>query len=236
MNKIRKTKPRNKQIQSLIQVEKSHYFNLCYDSKERWSSYWYQIHEVLKQSPKSVLEIGVGNKTVSDYLQKIGIKVTTCDFDKNLDPDVTASVLDLPFKENSFDVVLCAEVLEHLPFNDFQKALKEILKVTRSKAILTLPHLSLTHIYFGGKFIPYVPKMEVMLKIDYPFTRQFNGEHYWEIGEKRYSLNMIIKTIRNAGFKMQKTYYPSENPRHQFFILQKNLIQINKHPKNNIVR
>lgn len=221
MKRIKKTKTRDKLIQSPIQVDKSHYFNLQYDTKERWSSYWYQIHEVLKQNPKSVLEIGVGNKTVSDYLRKLDIKVTTCDFDKNLNPDVTASVLDMPFKENSFDTVLCGEVLEHLPFSDFPKALKEILRITSSKAILTLPHLSLTHIYVGGKLIPYVAKIEAMLKIDFPLARQFDGEHYWEIGEKGYPLNKVIEVIRNVGFRVQRTYYPSENPRHQFFILQK---------------
>ncbi len=211
----------NQRLQNKIQVDKNHYFNLQYDTKERWSSYWYQIHEVLKQNSQSVLEIGVGNKTVSDYLRKIGIKVTTCDFDKNLKPDFVASVLNLPFEENSFDTVLCAEVLEHLPFNNFQKALKEIFRITRSKAILTLPHLSLTHIYFGGKLIPYVAKIEAMLKIDFPLTRQFDGEHYWEIGEKGYSLNKVVKAIQTSGFKVQKTYYPHENPRHQFFIMKK---------------
>src|SRR3989344_860983 len=131
-----------------VQVPPSHYFNLKYDSKERWVSYWYQIKEVKEQNPKTVLEIGVGNKVVSDYLKKIGLKVTTCDFDKNLKPDVVADVLDLPFKKESFDVVLCAEVLEHLPFGKFSKALKEIHRVTQTSAIITLPHFSLTNLYF----------------------------------------------------------------------------------------
>lgn len=207
--------------QSDIQVEKSHYFNQRYDTKQRWISYWYQIHEVLEQTPKSVLEIGVGNKTVSDYLQKVGIKVTTCDFDKELKPDITASVLSLPFKENSFDTILCAEVLEHLPFVNFETALKQIFKVTRSSAVITLPHLSLTHIYVGAKFIPYVAKIEKMVKIDVPQDRKFDGEHYWEIGERGYLLNKIKQEIEKTGFKIQKSYYPRENPRHHFFILEK---------------
>lgn len=204
-----------------VQVKKSHYFNTAYDTKQRWSSYWYQIHEVIAQNPTTVLEIGVGNKTVSDYLKKIGIKVTTCDFDKSLDPDVCASVLQLPFKNGSFDVVLCAEVLEHLPFENFQKALKEIHRVSRSKAVITLPHLSLTHFYFGIKVVPFVSKIEGMLKIDYPLARNFDGEHHWEIGEKWYSLTKIIKEIEKSGFKIQKSFYPQENPRHQFFSIEK---------------
>src|SRR3989344_6985651 len=92
-----------------IQVSQDHYYNLKYDTKERWMSYWYQVKEVLSFEPQTVLEIGVGNMTVSDYLKKLGIKITTCDFDKNLKPDVVASVLSLPLDRNSIDVVLCAE-------------------------------------------------------------------------------------------------------------------------------
>ena len=99
-----------------VQVPPNHYFNIEYDSKSRWISYWYQINEVINLKPKSVLEIGVGNKTVSDYLTKIGFRVKTCDLDKSLKPDVVANILNLPFKIDSFDVVLCAEVLKTIYF------------------------------------------------------------------------------------------------------------------------
>ena len=204
-----------------LQVDKPHYFNLKYDSKERWASYWYQINEVVKLKPKTVLEIGVGNKTVSGYFKKIGIKVTTVDFGKNLKPDIVASVLNLPFKKNSFDVVLCAEVLEHLPFKDFPKALKEIYKVTKNAAIITLPHFSITNLYFGFKLIPFIAKKEFTYKIDFPIKHQFLGEHYWEIGKRNYPLNEIIDNIKRTGFKIGKTYYPKENYYHHFFVLLK---------------
>jgi len=209
-------------IKSKSQVVKSHYFDLKYDTKQRWNSYWYQIKEVLDLQPEHILEIGVGNKTVSDYLRKIGQKVTTCDFDKSLKPDVVANVLNLPFKSNSFDAILCAEVLEHLPFKDFTKALKEIHRVTKSNVVLTLPHLSLTHVYFGIKLIPFIPKKEVLLKINCQMKRSFDQEHRWEIGEKGYPLSKIIEKIQKSGFKLLKNYYPLENPRHQFLILSKN--------------
>jgi len=33
-------------------------------------SYWYQINEVIETRPQRVLEIGIGNRTVSDHLEK----------------------------------------------------------------------------------------------------------------------------------------------------------------------
>lgn len=204
-----------------IQVARSHYFNLNYDSKQRWVSYWYQISEVLKHNPKSVLEIGIGNKLVSNYLKSVGTNVITCDFDKSLVPDVVANVLKLPFKNSSFDIVLCSEVLEHLPFKYFLKALKQINRVTKNIAVITLPHFSITTLYLGFKIIPYVPKINLSLKIDLPIKHKFEGEHYWEIGKKNYSLSKIKEKIVKSGFKLESSFFPAENPKHHFFILRK---------------
>src|SRR3989344_7590293 len=204
-----------------IQVSKKHYLSLDYDSKGRWISYWYQISEVLSFKPKNVLEIGVGNRTVSDYLKKLCIRVTTCDFDKNLKPDVIADILNLPFKKNSFDVVLCAEVLEHIPFENFSRALAQIHKVTKKAAVITVPHFSITNLYFGVKLIPFIPKKEFLLKVDVPIKHKFLGEHYWEIGKKGYTLSRIKTEIKNTGLKIKRSFYPVENPYHHFFLLKK---------------
>jgi len=209
-------------VKTKIQVAKKHYFDLRYDSKSRWISYWHQINEVLKLKKSPILEIGIGNKTVSDYLKKIGLAVTTADFDSSLKPDVNADVLDLPFKNNSFGTILCAEVLEHLPFKDFMRALSEIRRVTKHYAVVTIPHDSLTHIYLGIKIIPFVPKIEKMIKINTSKEQHtFDGEHYWEVGKKGYSLEVVKKAITKTGFKIIKDYYPLENPKHHFFILKK---------------
>lgn len=215
-----------------IQVESGHYYNSKYVTKQRWISYWYQINEILIKSPNNVLEIGVGNGTVSDYLKKLNINITTCDFDKSLKPDVVADVKNLPFKDSSFDLVLCAEVLEHLPLKDLASALKEIRRVTKKTTILSLPHFTLTDIYFGFKIIPYLPKKELTFKIDFPVKHKFVGEHYWEIGKKGTSLNFIKNKITTSGFSIDNCYFPKENPRHQFFVLTKTSVN-NKAEKRN---
>ncbi|MBC2839039.1 class I SAM-dependent methyltransferase [Robiginitalea sp. SC105] len=43
--------------------------------------------------------------------------------------DVKADICDLPFESNSFDVILCNHVLEHIP--DHQKALSELYRVLK---------------------------------------------------------------------------------------------------------
>lgn len=44
----------------------------------------------------------------------------------------------LPFDDNSFDVVLCSETLEHVP--DFQQANHELIRVCRKAVVITVPH------------------------------------------------------------------------------------------------
>lgn len=105
-----------------IQVPKEHYIGK-YDDLMRFISYYYQIDLIRKLNPDSVLEIGIGNKTVSNYLQQNEIKIETCDFDKELKPDYIADIRDLPFKDNSYSAVIACEVLEHLPWKDVDKAL-----------------------------------------------------------------------------------------------------------------
>src|SRR3989344_4306481 len=146
----------------------------------RWMSYWYQIKEVLDLESETVLEGGVGSELVADYLKNQGIKITTVDIDEKLRPDIVGNVLNLPFSDNLFDVILCTEVLEHLPFDKFEAALRELKRVSRKYVILSLPHFGHS-IKFSFK-IPFVKEKRLAIKLAFPIKHRFDGEHYWEIG------------------------------------------------------
>jgi SAM-dependent methyltransferase len=107
--------------------------------KNRFNSYQNQLIEIYNTKPKTVLEIGVGCKLVYNHLKEIGIKVTSLDINKNLKPDYIGDIRKLPFKNNSFDTVCAFEVLEHIPFNDFEKSLKELKRVSKKNIIISIP-------------------------------------------------------------------------------------------------
>ncbi len=56
------------------------------------------------------------------------IEYTTTDLNSPL-ADVKADICDLPFNNNSFDVILCNHVLEHIP--DDMKAMHELFRILR---------------------------------------------------------------------------------------------------------
>ena len=174
------------------------YFAVDYDDKRRWASYWYQIKEILDFNPKKVLIIGEGNGLVSEYLKLSDMKIVVLDIDEALNPDVVASVLKMPFRDNEFDAVLCAQVLEHLPYEDFGQALSEIKRVAKIGAVISLPHFG-PAIRFLFKF-PFFPEIKFMIKLPYPKVHKFKDEHYWEIGKRGYSLKKIKKEIMKSGF------------------------------------
>ena len=201
------------------------YFGKNYDSKRRFLSYWHQIEEARKIKPESSLEIGVGNKFTSDYLKKRDFNITTLDHNPHLKPDTVGSVLNIPFKRNAFELVMCYEVLEHMPFDKFRTALGEIKRVSKKYALISLPEKN--KIYFLNLRLPILGKIEKQIEISLPeFLKSEVSEpdyvrgHYWEIGKKDHSLEEIKRVIREVGFSIKKTYTPIENPKHRFFVLK----------------
>lgn len=208
------------------QVDPDHYFNKCYDSKERFMSYWHQINEIIRLNPNRTLEIGIGNGFISKYLNERGINIITLDIDRKLNPDVIGSVLQIPFGNDSFDAVACYEVLEHLPYSNFSAALAEIFRVSKSHVILSLPDINRAY-----RFDMQIPKTcEIRKLIPLPRLRRpihnFDGEHYWEIGKSGYPLSRIIDDIQKAGFELEETYRVFEIPYHRFFKCKRNIDKV----------
>ncbi len=203
------------------QVPPDQYFGENYLKKKRFISYWHQIHEIISHEPQSILEIGIGNGLVSNYLKHIGYNVIAIDIDRRLHPDIAGSVLNVPFQDNSFDLVACFEVLEHIPYDKFTQALSELHRITSGYVILSVPDC--TPVYPVYIHIPKLGALRTLIPI--PRLKaprhKFNGEHYWEIGKAGYSIETITEKIKNTGFEITKTYRVFEIPYHHFFVLNK---------------
>lgn len=204
----------------MTQVNKNHYQFEKYSGTDRFSSYYYQLREALNCNPKNVLEIGVGDRMFGNYIREnTDIAYTSCDIAEDLNPDIIGSITDIPLEDDSFDVVCAFEVLEHIPFESFEKALMELKRVSRGGVIISVPHFG-PPIKFSLK-IPFLPEIQFAWKIPYPREHVFNGEHYWEIGKKGFSPRRI-RGILQKHFIVRKEFVPFENQYHHFFVLDNN--------------
>jgi ubiquinone/menaquinone biosynthesis C-methylase UbiE len=206
------------------QVPKEHYIQKKYDTLERFISYHYQIASVLKFEPETVLEVGVGNGFVTDYLARTGVKVTTVDFDERLMPDIVADIRHLPVPDNEYDLVMACQVLEHIPFDDFEKALGEIGRVTKRYAVISLPRRG-SYMEFVLRF-PFIRLLFHRNFLDFSMHKymrfggyEMSGQHHFEIDANNYKLRIVREKIKKH-FIILKEFSPVLNKYHYFFILE----------------
>lgn len=202
------------------QVDKSHYSFSRYGFEGRFVSYFWQLKKVLDLKPTSVLEVGVGDKVFGNFLKdNTSVAYTSLDIADDLKPDVLGSILQIPFADKSYDVACAFEVLEHLPFEQFDKAVSELARVARRNVVVSVPHFG-PMLSFSLK-IPFIPQLQLALKIPYPRRHLFNGEHYWELGKKGYPVGIIRQKLSVHG-QIIKDFIPFGNPYHHFFVLKLN--------------
>lgn len=113
---------------------------------------------------------------------------TTCDLDSPI-ADVKADIQNLPFEENSFDVIFCNHVLEHV--EDDQKALSELFRVMKP----------------GGWGIFQVP---IRYQLDKTFEdptitdRKERIEKFGQYDHVRVYGMDYYRTLEYAGFEVEK--------------------------------
>lgn len=98
----------------------------------------------------SILDIGVGPGAFLNYLTLSGkfSCVTGIDkhpFTKYYEPKIPLDrrimrVENMTFADNSFDTVICMEVIEHLPLSTMDKAISQLKRVCKKHLIITVPY------------------------------------------------------------------------------------------------
>ncbi len=200
------------------QVTRDHYDFARYGFEGRFVSYYWQLHEVLKLRPASILEVGVGDGVLGSFIKNnTNIKYQSLDIASDLAPDMVGSVTKIPATDKSFDIMCAFEVLEHLPFDQFEQAVSELCRVARTHVIISLPHFGPMISFFLK--IPFLPRLQFAWKIPVPKKHIFNGEHYWEIGKRGYSLSRIRRALSLHG-TIVSDFVPFNSDYHHFFVIR----------------
>lgn len=201
------------------QVDALHYRFSDYMDQRRWASLWYQMNEILRAEPRSVLEVGKGAGLLGALLKQYDIEYRSVDIDPELEPDYAASLTVLPFENASFDVVVCFQVLEHLPFEEFPLSLKELARVARDRIVLSLPDARKA--WPCSISIPKIGTIRAAITVPSFFreTHEFDGQHYWEINKRGFELGKIVSIILRNGLSLERQFRVPENLYHRFFVL-----------------
>ena len=204
-------------------LPKEIYFSEGYFSVDHFISIAEQIRLVYSLKRKNILEIGIGNGLVSDFLKKAGLNVTTVDINPNLKPDIVGSITDLAeiLHQRKFDIVLCSEVLEHMPFDYFEKTISNIAATTSEYAVLTLPRCQ--KVIFDIQFkikIPKLPYIEKGIFWTLPDSHIYDG-HHWELDSSQPTKIKSIKNILEKYFTILDFSRFRFRPVHHYFILRK---------------
>jgi SAM-dependent methyltransferase len=83
---------------------------------------------------ETALDVATGGGHVARRLREAGLEVVSCDPAPGMQPDVVCSAEELPFADDSFDVVTCRVAPHH--FVDVQTAVGEMARVSRSRVLV----------------------------------------------------------------------------------------------------
>lgn len=111
--------------------------------------------------------------------------------------DVKADILDLPFKDNSFDVVFCNHVLEHI--EEDKKAMQELYRVLKPNG-------------FGIFQVPQDVNLEKTYE-DFSITApQDRAKHFGQYDHVRVYGKDYFDRLRQVGFTVNEIDYTKKLP------------------------
>jgi len=121
------------------------------------------------------------------------LEYTTTDLNSPL-ADVKADICNLPFKDNSFDFILCNHVLEHIP--DDTKAMQELYRVLKP----------------GGSAVLQIPqdlKRENTFEDNSITSRKERAKIFGQYDHVRVYGRDYFNKLRRIGFNVQEVDYTS---------------------------
>ncbi|MFH1170780.1 MAG: class I SAM-dependent methyltransferase [Candidatus Vogelbacteria bacterium] len=213
-------------LENKLQVKGGHYKRRSYNTLERFISYYYQIKSLESlSSVVKVLEIGPGSKLVSRELSNLGYQVTTCDFDSRVNPDIISDVRQLSCGDNSFDCVIACQILEHIPYDEFETVLENFARISKRFVLISLPQRN-TGINLILKF-PFIQTLfkrkffdwSILFPVRFPGFEK-SGQHHWEIDGWTIYRRQVRRSMEKH-FRILQEFSPPLNKYHRFFILEK---------------
>lgn len=178
------------------------------------------IQSVVKtQNFASLLDVGCGNGRVAEIAQQCKVEYTGLDVSEKLiqlarekypnESFVVGSMLNLPFLDEQFDIVIAIASLQHIPSQKLRlQTLKELYRVTKPNGILFMLNWNLYQPrwekYFvqdsaydpGDALIPWKDSQGKILA-----QRYYHG----------FKLDELKQLLQASGWQLTEQYYSKHN-------------------------
>lgn len=115
------------------------YFPIYISKMEQIKRYLNSLQPNLK-----ILDLGCGEGVLVEEYAKKGYNISGLDWNYQSEYVKKGDVCNIPLPNESVDIVLCLDVLEHLKYDQQEVALKEIKRILKreGKVIFSLPNLA----------------------------------------------------------------------------------------------
>lgn len=154
--------------------------------------------DLIPKDVNSLLEVGCGDGRIINLLK--GRYDNICGLDISHEalkyvetPKVQGRLEKLPFPDNYFEMIICCEVLEHLPYSVYGKAIQEMERVSTKYILISVPNNE--NLDFGMVKCP---------KCSCSF-------HIWR-HLRSYNFNKLKEIFKSFKLIEIKKYYSSKQP------------------------
>lgn len=155
---------------------------------------WLERETDFFTKPRKVLHFAPEQAFYKRFRKSAHLDYTTTDLNSPL-ADVRADICELPFDENSYDLIFCNHVLEHIP--DDTKAMQELYRILKpgGMAILQIPQdLSRATTFEDDSITDRDERAKIFGQYDHV---RIYGQDYFE-------------KLRAIGFKVEEVDYTNQ--------------------------
>lgn len=105
------------------------------------------LTKYLEGIPKNakILDAGCGEGVLVEKYREMGYDIRGLDLNYSSEYVTEGNLLNIPFENETFDIVLCLDVIEHLNFEDQVPALREIRRILKKGGMVLLAVPNLAH-------------------------------------------------------------------------------------------
>lgn len=151
---------------------------------------------------KKVLHFAPEQCFYQRFRNQKNINYVTTDLDSPL-ADIKADICDLPFENNSFDIIFCNHVLEHIP--DDTKAMSELYRVLKKggMGIFQVPqNLTLETTFEDNSITDKTERTRIFGQYDH--VRVYGLDYFDRLRDAGFTVNEVDYTKKIAPEKLER--------------------------------